>query len=388
MMSLSRSVVIVSGMVAGVPWQGGAAWAVLQYVLGLRLLGCEVYLIEEIPADVQAQAGANGITFDQERYFRRICDDFDLRGSAGLCAASMSEIIGMSRRSLIDIAGRADVLINIAGMWPLTNGFDKIPVRLYLDLDPGFTQIWSQTPDIDMRFNGHTHFATVGLAIGSTSCMIPTVGQSWIPTLPPVALEYWPVSSREPTFGMTTVANWRGYGSVEHGGLHYGQKAHSWRQFMELPRLSAERFVAALAIHPDEKSDLVALRANAWCLLDPASVAATPSNYQRFIQKSKAELGIAKSGYVISGSGWFSDRSACYLASGRPVLAQDTGYSQYLPTDEGLLAFTNLREALQAIDAINDDYARHAKAARAVAEEYFSSTKVIRSLFSAIGVEV
>ena len=149
--------------------------------------------------------------------------------------------------------------------------------------------------------------------------------------------------------------------------------------------MCAEKFQPALAIHPGEEADLAALAENGWCVLDPAVVAPTPHAYQRFIQGSKAEFGIAKSGYVHSRSGWFSDRSACYLASGRPVIAQETGFSRELPVGEGLFAFATMEEILAAIEAMNTDYARHARAARGLAEEFFDSRTVLARLLNEVG---
>jgi hypothetical protein len=154
---------------------------------------------------------------------------------------------------------------------------------------------------------------------------------------------------------------------------------------MTLPTRTKEQFLLALAIHPDERKDLAALAENGWRLMDPARVAGTPTDYQRFIQGSKAEFGIAKSGYVAARCGWFSDRSVCFLASGRPVLAQDTGFDRFLPTGVGLFSFANGEDVLAGIDAVQRDYVRHTKAARRLAEEYFDSDKVLTRLLSRIG---
>jgi hypothetical protein len=193
-------------------------------------------------------------------------------------------------------------------------------------------------------------------------------------------LAEWPVTTGNPNAAWTTVGNWRGYGSIRYRGQLFGQKAHSLRQFMSVPRRTKERFVLALAIHPDEVNDLAALAENGWRLVDPAEVSATPTDYQRFIQASKAEFGIAKSGYVAARCGWFSDRSVCYLASGRPVLAQETGLAGILPSGQGLMTFSTEDEAIAGIDAVSSDYTRHAKAARALAEEYFDSNRVLGRL--------
>jgi glycosyltransferase involved in cell wall biosynthesis len=274
----------------------------------------------------------------------------------------------------------ADVLVNVSGMLADERVLEQVPVRVYLDLDPAFNQLWHAVDGIDMRFGAHTHFVTVGQSIGSPDCPVPTCGLEWLPTLQPVVLERWPYANGVVHDAATTVGNWRGYGSVEHDGVFYGQKAHSLRQLLDLPARTREQLLLALAIHPAETPDLEALAAARWELLDPADVAATPEDYQAFVQGSKAELGIAKSGYVLSRCGWFSDRSACYLASGRPVVAQDTGFPRHLPTGEGLLAFSTVDEAAAALDEVGADYERHRRAARALAEEHFDSDRVLTSL--------
>src|SRR5262249_53108487 len=178
--------------------------------------------------------------------------------------------------------------------------------------------------------------------------------------------------------------NWRGYGSIEHQGLLYGQKVHSLRQFITLPTRTGEKFILALGIHPDERRDLTALADNGWQLVDPARVASTPARYQQFIQGSKAEFGIAKSGYVTARCGWFSDRSVCYLASGRPVIAQDTSFDRFLPTGAGLFSFTTAEDVLVAVENLNQDYVRQSRAARAIAEEFFDSDRVLTRLLTRI----
>src|SRR5262249_50811310 len=161
-----------------------------------------------------------------------------------------------------------------------------------------FIQLWHATQGIDMRFAAHTHFVTIGQAIGRPGCAVPTCGLRWIPTTQPVVLDHWPPAGPITHDALTTVGNWRGYGSVEHRGVFYGQKAHSLRPLIDLPTRTQEKFLLALAIHPGETKDLAALGANGWGLLDPARVADTPDRYRQFIQGSRAEFGIAKSGYA------------------------------------------------------------------------------------------
>lgn len=377
--------IVVSGMIAADPFQGGATWVALQYVLGLRELGNRVWLIEPIrPGSVQP-SGAMLTDSINARYFREIVTEFGLQEASALLLSGSRTTVGLQYEELREIARQADLLINISGMLTDENLLSPIPVRAYLDIDPAFVQLW-QTQGIDMRFDGHTHFVTIGQSIGESDCPVPTCGVAWITTMQPIVLAEWPVASRIEYDGLTTVGNWRGYGSVEHQGAFYGQKVHSLRDYMTVPRLTAERFMPALSIHPGELGDLALLAENGWHLLDPARVAATPRAYRQFIQGSKAEFGIAKSGYVVSHCGWFSDRSICYLASGRPVIAQETGFSRFLTTGSGLLTFTTPSELLAAIEEMNRDYAYHSASARKLAEEQFASDKVLSQLLRNLGL--
>jgi hypothetical protein len=371
-----RATVLVSGMVAGTPGQGGATWAVLQYLLGLRRLGHDVHLVEPVDVpDVAASPSA--------RWCAGVAAQFGLDDRWCLVSRADGSTAGMHRRDLVALARRADVLLDVSGMLrDVGEVFDSPPVRAYLDLDPGFVQLWHAVSGVDMRFDGHTHFATVGLGIGQPGSPVPDCGLAWLPTLQPVVLEQWPRQDAIPRYGFTTVGNWRGYGSVEHDGVLYGQKAHSVRELLDIPARTRARLDVALAVHPAEEPDLAALRAAGWRLRDPAVLAGTVDAYRDFVQTSTGELGLAKSGYVHARCGWFSDRSTCYLASGRPVVAQDTGFDRYLPTGEGLLAFSDADSAGAGMDAVLADYPRHARAARALAEDVFDSDRVLPALLA------
>jgi hypothetical protein len=370
---MSAPAVIVSGMIAATPRQGGAAWAVLQYLLGLRRLGCEVYFVE--PVNDHDELPAEAV-----RYCREVMQRFELGGRWALVPAGGGEPVGMSRKQLRAAARHADLLLNVSGMLSDPDVLEHVPVRAYLDLDPVFAQLWHATEGVDMRFDAHTHFVTVADAIGRPGGPIPTCGREWLPTLPPVVLAEWPVASRIERPAATTVGHWRSYGSIHHDGVHYGQKVHSLRPLIDLPCRTHARFELALGIHPDEVNDLAALRENGWTTLDPELVAATPDDYHRFVQGSWAEFGLAKSGYVVSDSGWFSDRSACYLASGRPVIAQDTGFDRRLPTGAGLISYLTAEDVIAAVEELDRDYERHRAAAREVAAEHLDSDRVLGSL--------
>jgi hypothetical protein len=374
---VERLRILISGMVAGDPHQGGATWAVLQYVAGLRELGHEVMLVEPVPASALVRGGAVVAYFESLPL---------LDGRAALLAEGGEETAGVAYAHLLEFARGADLLLNVSGMLGDERLLEAVPVRAFLDLDPGFNQVW-QTTGTEMGFDRHTHCVSVGVRIGAEDCPIPTLGRTWIPTLPPVALAHWPAATEAPTRdAFTSVGHWRSYGSVEHEGVHYGQRAHSLRELVELPRRSQARFELALGIHPDEVDDLRAMRANGWGLLDPAEVAATPAAYGDFVRGSKAELSIAKSGYVASRSGWFSDRSAAYLASGRPVVAQDTGFGDSLPAGEGLLAFASTAEAAAAVGEVESDISRHGRAARELAEQHLDARRVLPRLLERLAV--
>jgi hypothetical protein len=338
--------ILVAGMVAAHPFQGGATWAVLQYVRGLEQLGHEVWLVDPGP-----------VTPEAEQYF------------AGL---------GLGPRAFLGQheGPVPDVLLNISGLLRDERVLSATPVRIYLDLDPVFNQLW-HAEGVDVGVEQHTHHVSVGRRV-------PETGHEWTHTLPPIVLASWPVAEQVELDAFTTIANFRSYGSIELDGVRYGQKAHSLRGLLELPRLTGERFAMALDIHPDEP-DLAALREQGWELVDPRAAAGDPDRYAAFVRGSKAEIGIAKEGYVVSRCGWFSDRSAAYLASGRPVLAQDTGFGESLPTGAGLFAFSDADGVLGAVEALRRDYGRHARAARAIAEEYLDSRSVLTRLLREVG---
>jgi hypothetical protein len=376
-MSASRLRILVSGMMAGVPFQGGATWAVLQYVLGLRRLGHDVRFVEPIPGD-------GDFPSDVARYFRGVVERLGLAGEAALLRPGRRETLGLSYPALRRFAQDADLVLNLSGLLREPELMEAADLRVYVDLDPAFTQLWAEVAGIDMGFDGHDRFVTVGLELGREGCPIPTCGRTWIPTLQPVVLDEWPRGEAIRHDALTTVANWRGYGSVEYQGVFHGQKAHSLRGLLRLPERTSQRFLLALAIAEGDARDRRALETAGWELVTPALVASTPDRYREFVQGSRGEFGFAKTGYVESRSGWFSDRSACYLAAGRPVLAQETGFSRHLPTGEGLIAFSDEEEALAGVESLRSRYARHSRRARDLAVAHFHSDRVLTRLLDAV----
>ena len=375
MTSGERLKIVVAGMVAGDPRQGGATWAVLQYVEGLSALGHEVLVVEPVAAEKLAPGGAVA------GYFRSLRL---LAGRSALLARDGEATLGLSYRRLLDFAREADLLLNLSGLLRDERLLAAVPVRTFVDLDPGFNQVWGEQ-GFDLDLDRHTHCVSVGTRIGAADCPIPNLGRAWIPTLPPVALARWP-AAEGPGRAWTSVGNWRSYGSPTHAGLRYGQRAHSLRELIELPRRSGARFELALAIHADETADLELLAANGWHLADPAAVAGTPESYAEFVRGSRGELGVAKQGYVVSRSGWFSDRSAAYLACGRPVVAQDTGFGEVLPTGAGLLAYDDVAGAAAAVEAVEGSLDAHRRAARELAGEHLDAARVLPALLERLAV--
>lgn len=382
-MSIPR--IIVAGRIAAAPGQGGATWAVLQWMLGLQDFSDDVWFVERLPAHRVTPPGSSLAESDNARYFGEVMARFGLTDRAVLIANGSRRTVGPSLQTLRDFARDTDLLIDLSGVLSGDELTAGIPLRLYVDMDPGFTQLWHAVTGADVGLGGHTHYATYGQTIGLAGSSLPDCGVSWITVLPPVVLRAWPVASTIRWDAFTTVANWRSYGSIDYDGRFLGQKAHSFRELATLPALTATPFLLALTVHPDERPDVEMLRTNGWDVQDAGRLAATPDAYQRFVQGSRAELGVAKSGYVVQPTGWFSDRSACYLASGRPVVAQDTGFGAVLPTEEGLLRFVSAEEAAAQIQVVMADYPRHAVAARAIAEEHLDSRKVLGRLLHQVG---
>ncbi|MPZ22516.1 MAG: hypothetical protein GEU28_03025 [Dehalococcoidia bacterium] len=381
--------VVVGGPLANKAYNGGIAWNVISYVLGLKKLGFRVYLVEEMAAENCVDRNGSIVSFDASEnlaYFHAITEAFGL-SDAALLYDGGAQVYGSSPDELRMRAEEAALLINISGHLALGWVFGRIPCKVYIDEDPGFTQFWQASGDSGIHLVGHDFYYTVGENVGEPGCSVPTNGIPWRPIRQPVVLDEWPVapSPRPPRF--TTVASWRGpYGQVEYEGQRFGLKVHEFRKFVALPERTSFSFEIALDIHPDDHRDLALLRNHGWRVIEPGTVAGDPQGYRRYVQGSGAEFSVAQGIYVDTGSGWFSDRSARYLASGKPVLLQDTGFSRNLPTGQGLLAFCDLDDAVAGTERIASDYDQHSRAARALAEEYFDSDKVLGRLLEAVGV--
>ena len=375
-MDRSRPLVIVAGAAAQVPRYGGHTWVFLQYLLGFRRLGFEVLLIDRLlsttPADCAALDRLQGV-------FAR----FGLHGALAVLDGDGQPLTGPSRRELVATAGRCRMLLNVNGFLTDAELLEAAPRRAFLDIDPGFPQMWRALGQADV-LAGHDVYVTFAENIGGDGCTIPTCGLDWVTTRPPVVLEQWP--AREPVDrpAFTSIGAWRGpFDAIEFEGERYGLRAHEFRALAPLPALSGTRFEGALDIDPDDGADRRALQNGGWELRDPVPATADPETYREFIAGAGAELMVAKEIYARTRSGWFSDRSACFRARGRPVLASDTAAS--IPDGEGLIVFDSLEQALDGVEAIRGDYEHHARVARALAEEWFDSDRVLSRLLEEVG---
>jgi hypothetical protein len=382
--------VIVSGAIANKYLNGGEAWVRLSWVLGLKRLGCDVFFLEQIAPENCIDAEGELASFEScvnLDYFKTVMAEFGLAGSSALLHENGEEISGVTHEELVDVAETADLLVNISGHLRIESHLDRIGRKAYVDLDPGFTQFWHAFGIVGAPVMGHDYYFTVGENIGRPGCGIPTGGIRWRPIPPPVVLDEWPVVQDGEANRFTTVASWRNpYGAIEHGGKTFGLKVHEFRKIMDLPKRVSSAFEIALDIHPGDAKDLEALRAHGWRIVDPKVAVPDPATFRDYVQTSDAEFSVAQGIYVETGSGWFSDRTARYLASGKPALVQDTGFSRNYPVGSGLVAFRTLEEAVEGADRIMDDYDIHSRAARALAEGYFDSDQVLGRFLVEVGL--
>lgn len=384
---MTRGPIVVAGSLAQRPGYGGHAWVFLQYLLGFRRLGYEVLFLDWLDQTMCVNDAGKPCRVEdsiQLRGLQGVMADHGLDNAWSLNYNQGERTLGRSRADVMAAASRAELLINVMGFLSDWEILERPKRRVFLDIDPGFGQMW-QDLGLAAVFGGHDAYVTIGENIGRPDCAIPTCGIHWITTPQPVVLERWPLASLESHRGFTSIASWRGpFAPVEYRGRTYGLRVHEFRKFMGLPRACGERFEVALDIHAAEVNDLALLRQNGWSLVGPDDAAGTPLRYQRYIRESKAEFMVAKNLYVDTRSGWISDRSICYLASGRPVLAQETGFSENHPAGEGLMAFSTFDEAQTGVEEICRNYEKHSRAARRVAEKKFDSDKVLRRLLEQV----
>jgi hypothetical protein len=382
--AVDRLRIIVLGSIVRLPL-GGIAWHHLQYVMGLARLGHDVYFVEDSNDYVWSCYDPTRHVTDRDPTYglKFAADTFARVGLGDRWAyydAHTLRWLGPCAEQIQHLCATGDLLLNLGLSNPLRPWTLQLPVRVLIDTDPVFTQIRHATdPDSQGRAVQHTAFLSFGENVGLARSGIPADGLPWQATRQPVVLDAWPVTPG-PTHGkFTTVMQWDSYPAREYNGCRYGMKSDSFWPYIDLPESAGPVFELAVG---SASAPRALLRSKGWEIRNPLEPTRDPWMYQRYVQQSKAEFSVAKHGYVISRSGWFSERSAAYLASGRPVLLQDTGFSDWLPTGAGVIPFSTPQEALAGVQEISRRYAFHCQAARAIAEEYFDARQVLSHLLT------
>ena len=371
--------VVVAGALATKPFNAGNAWTRISWAASFASLGFDVWLVERLPSGPPGEAAL--------AWAGSIVGAHGFGGRTAVLGAGDEILLGPPADEVRAALASASVLLDIGGHMGTAGIARDAKVKVFLDDDPGFTQLWEASGSPGSRLADHDIHLTYGVNIGRPGCPVPTVGRRWHPVLPPVVLDEWPVAAPVSGAPFTTVATWRSpFGAVHHGGATYPQKHHEFRRVMALPAMVDADFEIALAIDPGDERDLLALRRAGWRVVDPSRIVADTSAYRAFVQSSAAEFSAAQGVYVHARSGWVSDRTVGYLASGRPALVQDTGASTAVPVGEGLVTYRTLDEAAAQANRLLEDPEAHGRAARALAEEFFDGGRIAAQVCELIGV--
>lgn len=385
--------IIVGGFLGLLP-AGGITWDYVQYPLGLSQLGHDVYYIEDTrlyPIYQKPGSDWNDASY-AVTHLRQVMDYFGLTGKWAYRDEASGKCFGLPESRVKEICKTADVFINLSCSTFLREEYARIPARALIDSDPMFTQIQysseqmftpGEAGGLRRMIDGHNYLFTFGENIGAAGCRIPTCNLHWHTTRQPVCLDRWKVLPWVPDFSaasFTTLMNWTAGKRLQHRGESWGQKDIEFRKFIHLPQEVGGLQLSAIINQTGGTGEAFPrqeIEAAGWKLPDGESNAGNWLQYRQFIGQSLGEFSVAKETYVKAVTGWFSCRSACYLATGRPVVTQDTGWSQTIPSGTGLLAFTDLESAKEALLRVMHDYRQHARQARAIAEESFDSRKVL-----------
>ena len=388
--------IVVTGLIATYPL-GGVSWDYLQYIQGLHLLGHDVFYLEDTGNWVyNPELG----TFTEDCSFNLQYLDAVLTFAVGpgtrrrwSFRSPIGEYFGLTEREIETVCNQADLFINVSGCCWLRDRYQGCARKLYIDTDPLYTQYQLEamrrgTTTKDQAYSvnlicNHDLFFTFAENISDPSCCIPSCGLTWHTTRQPIVLENWPFTFTPTAPALTTVMSWKNDVALPSiGGETYGGKDVEFLKFMHLPsRVSVTMEIALSGAAPFDQ-----LRQNGWQVVNGYEKSSTMEVYQNYLSSSRGEWSIAKNAYVASRSGWFSTRSAAYLALGKPVVVQDTGFRPYYPVGEGLFDFATINEAVAAIENIESDYRRHCEAARSIAESHFGADAVITRLLRDAGL--
>ena len=386
----SRLRIAVVGTFGGVPY-AGMAWMHCQFLVGLARLGHDVSYLETTSAwpyhpHEMTTTSDPGYTL---AYLQRALDSFGLgQRWAHRAAYADGAWHGPLASKAEELLASADAVLNITGS--TTPEDIRIPCRLvYMGTDPVLPELRVANGDGALleRLRAHQAHFTYGENIGAPDCPIPPLPFPTKPTRQPVVLDFWD-GGAPPRRDFTTVTNWEvtGYDCTYKGETYTWSKHHEYLKIIDLPRRTPAKLELAMGLSGVTAEVQALLRENGWSVVDAYETSLDPWRYRDYIRVSGAEFSVAKDMVVRLRSGWFSERSACYLAAGRPVVTQDTAFSRTLPTGEGLFAFQNVDDILRAIDTIDADYEHHSRAARAIAQEYFRAETVLAKLLAQLGL--
>jgi len=386
--------IVVTGLVATYPL-GGVSWDYLAYVDGFRHLGHEVLYLEDTGAWFYHPAEQT-FSADAAPNLRYLAEALAALGAAdvGWAVRGPDDVShGWEPAAVQRFCRSADLFLNLSGSCWLRDEYRGARRTAYLDSDPGYTQakLWAaehgcatadQLFSVDL-IRQHDCFFTFAEHLGAPDCRVPTCGIEWKPTRQPVVLERWPVALDAAARRFTTVMSWRQETAPPViDGVRYGAKDAEFLRFLDLPARTPSQLEVAIA----GAAPVELLSAHGWRVVEAYPRSATMADYQRYLQASRGEWSVAKNAYVALRSGWFSTRSAVYLASGKPVVVQDTGWSAHYPSGEGLLPFDSMEDAVAALAAVEGDYRRHGEAARAVAEQELAAPAVLERLLRDAGL--
>jgi hypothetical protein len=391
----SKLRIIILGIMGRTP-VAGVAWQGLHYIEGIRRLGHEVYYVEDTeiwPYNPETDADDCAYTLS---YIASLMTWCGLADRWAFCDVSQGgRVHGLSELQLSNLFKEADAIINLTGSTELREAHLRVPVRIYLETDPGVPQIeisHGNRYKIDF-LSAHTHHFTFAENFGKQECLLPIASFKYKATRQPVVIDWWQAgghlkpnqnnpASDLPRF--TTIATWKQSNDIVWNGETYTwSKDRQFLQFLDLPARSGQAF--ELALGGCDSKAITLLESHGWKIADALQLTKDIFPYREYITASRGEFTVTKDQYVRLRTGWFSDRSACYLAAARPVITQETGFGKLLPTGEGLFGFNTQEDVLGALEAVNSDYERQSRAARAIAEEYFRAETVMGKLFDELG---
>jgi hypothetical protein len=385
--------IVVMGFMAGIPI-AGVVWQHLHYIVGLQRLGHDVYYCEDSarhvynPETYEYGEDYSYAAAELDRLSRR----FGFEGRWAFCARFIKgePTVGMTRQQMHELIRSADAVLNICGSQEMYEELRGIGNFLYIESDPGVEQIRIDNGDPEPRtyLDEHRRLFTFGENIGTHAFPVPLHGMEWLPTRQPVVTDFWKADGPPPDGAVfTTIANWNtsGLKDIEWRGEKYlWSKSLEFLRFMDAPKRAGETFEMATNIRDAATRDT--LFSHGWRLKDATPISDNLDRYVAYIRASRGEFTVAKDQYVRLNTGWFSDRTACYLAAGRPVITQETGFTRYFGGHRGLFAFRNLEDIVEAARAIRADYAMHSRAAFEIAAEHFEATKVVGRLLERAGI--